>query len=138
MSMTHTAMAGGVIILTLVGVSKAIIPNAPPIQVHEIRLDVDSWTVTQDRTVTGPNDVLLMTWAAQIVDAETGAAIRGCTGSGSWPYSVGRLQAEFSVEEWPGGAHCGRDAVSGPVILRAVYSWGDGQVVAESGKVMVE
>ena len=138
MSMSQTAAAGGVIILALLGVSKAILPTAPPITVHSISLDPVTGIVTQDRTVTGRGEVLLMTWAAQAVDGETGIPLPGCTGAGTWPYQVGHRAFEMHLPDWIGNENCTVDDLTGTVILRAVYSSGTGpQVVAESAPVVV-
>jgi hypothetical protein len=138
--MSQTAAAGGIIILALLGVSKAILPHAPPITVHSISLDPVTGIVTQDRTATAKNwndPVRLMNWAAQVVDLDTGNSIPGCTGSGSWPYKVGRVSADLPLEEWVGNERCRLEGLDRTFFLRAVYSADGIQVVAESAPVVV-
>lgn len=110
---------------------QSLLPSPPPIQVHE--LSYADGMVTQYRTVNGSGEVVLMSWAAQLVRADDNSPVAGCTGSGSWPYQTGRLRADLPLAEWVGSSVCQPWTLPvGEYRLRAVYSVEGEQVTAAS------
>jgi len=109
-------------------------PEPPPhayIEVHSITYSpAGGGMIVQDRTIMPDDgqDVVLMGWAAQYVSAETDAPVRGCTGSGSWPYSGGRGAYPIPVNQWVGSDECALP--TGHYYPRAVFDTPGGQVSA--------
>lgn len=115
-------------------VIKFVTPPPPSIEIHSI--EYQSGSVAQDRTVNpdGENQVKLLQWSAQVIYADTGRPVAGCTGAGSWPYEAGRQTVVFDLSIWVGNAACTPDALPEGVDLRlrGVWAGEDQQVVATS------
>ena len=102
----------------------AILPEPPPIEVHD--LTYSGGVITQDRTISADGELFYADWAAEIVDAQTGVVV--CRGSGHFPYPVGRKAAEMTVDVWTGDVGClARLDASREYFPRAVWFWGDDQ-----------
>ena len=126
------AVLGAAVVAAGTAALQAVLPHPAPIIMHRLSYDAPGM-VTQYRTVNGEGEVRLMSWAAQVVDTSTDRPVRGCTGSGSWPYETGRLEAVLPLSEWVGSAACQPSALlPGEYRLRAVYSVDGEQVTASS------
>ena len=123
-------LVGGVSVAGLNGVIKAVLPEIPPIVAHS--LEYKDGVILQDRTVTVEGDgVFWAQWEAQIVYAETGDAVPGCTGSGSWNYKAGTKTYEIPLAEWVGAASCTPEALpAGCYKPVAAWAWGPDQTSA--------
>lgn len=122
MSMTQTILGSSVLILVGTTVVDLVTPSAPNIVVHA--LHYEAGVMHQDRTVI-PNDgseVFYAFWAAQIIDANTGAQV--CSGDGSWPYAGGRKVVALPLDEWV-GSDC--DLGPGEYVPLAAWYWGSDQ-----------
>ena len=109
-------------------VVKLLAPPPPHIVIHAITYDAGM--ITQDRTVRGDGPVFWMQWQAEIIDKATGQIVPGCEGSGSFNYPTGRKAATMTLQRWVGSDTCA-PAPGGTYQPRAVYHWGDNQVIAE-------
>ena len=133
--MSHTIPAGtmlvGAVALAATWVIGLAVPAPPPITVHS--LSYERGVVTQDRTVVSDDEVMLMAWSAQVVNAATGEPVLGCTGSGTWPYAAGRREFAMPLDRWVGSLACMPGMLEpGQYYLRAVYSWRDWSTTAAS------
>jgi len=138
MHMTQMVLATALLVGALqVGVN-AVLPPAPPIEVHSLHLDGD--TVTQERTVRAKGDVFWMRWTAAVIDPTTRLPVAGCRGSGDFNYPTGHRAAVMSLAEWTGAPGCAIDRLPRgvPLQLSAIYAWGDNQVSAKSDVFVVE
>jgi hypothetical protein len=87
MSMSNTVLGSGIILAAMQSAWVMLQPAPPPIMVHA--LTYDAGYIVQDRTVSAETKFTAI-WAAEIVDAKTGATVAGCEGGGSWDYAPGR------------------------------------------------
>jgi len=131
MSAAQTIPAGLILVAVVSLIPGLFLPAPPVIEVHS--LSYSNGNVRQDRTVSGPGDVVLMSWSAQVVFAETGDPVPGCTGAGSWPYQTGRRAFEMPLSDWVGSPSCTPESLpNNQLSLRAVYLHEGHQVSASS------
>jgi hypothetical protein len=129
-------LAIGVTFLAALGTAgiRAVLPTPDGITVHQIAYE--NGMVTQDRSVTGKDDVFFAFWAANVTDATTGEIVPGCEGDGSFAYPVGRATPTMTLQRWVGSENC--VLTPGTYELRGAWSWGDRQTVAKSAPFTVE
>ena len=128
---TQTVIGTVALIAALNVAVDALLPSPPAIEVHS--LTFDGQTVTQDRTVTGSGDAFYMSWAASVIDLDTGAPVQHCSGNGAFAYATGRKAVQMDLPNWTGRDGCTPDSLPpGAYELHAVWSWGDQQKSAAS------
>lgn len=118
--MTNTFLGGGIIAAAMQAVWVAVQPVPAPIAIHS--LAYDDGHIIQDRTVNAETKFTAI-WAAEIVDATTGAVLAGCSGGGSWDYAPGRKAVRMTVQEWVGSPTC--NVQPGIYYPRATYKAGE-------------
>lgn len=142
MSAVKTYLAGFGLVAFVGAVPGFLLPDAQslaPIEVHELSIDVSSWTVTQDRTVAGDIDVP-MNWTARIERVDTGETVYPCAGSGYFAYPTGRRAAPLPVGVWVGHESCTRDALDPGSSYQLHAAWwieGASPVIATSAPFQV-
>lgn len=117
---THFVAGTGVLALMMQGMWSIFAPAAQPIVVHSITYD--SGYIVQDRTVNSDGPFKAF-WTAEIMDASTGTAVPGCSGSGIWDYPSGRRATRIPIAEWVGNDAC--DLGPGSYIPIATYEAGE-------------
>ena len=127
MSMTQTVIGGGVLFAVGSAILQVVLPAPAPITVHSLAFEYGF--VIQDRTVT-TSEPFWASWAAQVINADTGQKVDGCFGEGAFAYEPGNKVARLSLQEWVGSDDCSLS--SGSYYLAAAWYWGDSQLGAKS------
>jgi hypothetical protein len=112
---------------------QSVLPAPPAIVVHALRYE--EGVVHQSRTVTAKDQVVLLDWAAAVIDARTLSPVYGCEGVGTYGYPTGFGNYQMPLAQWVGSPAC--DPGPGEYFLRAVWTDGDRQVVATSPSFVV-
>jgi len=137
MSMTQTIVGGAIMVVLGSAVLQGVLPSPAPIVVHKLEyLDGD---VFQDRTIT--SDVpFFISWAAQVVFADTNSIVPWCAGSGANPYPPGHKIVSFPLEDWTGKPGvCTPDSLpDGEYKLAVAWRWGDETTGAESAVFIIK
>lgn len=130
MSLTQTLIGGGVFVAVGSALLQMVLPAPAPITVHSLAFE--NGFVIQDRTV-ATSDPFYASWAAQVVDNETGEKLPWCFGSGSFAYKPGRRGVSLELSEWVGNPACTVESLPpGTYRLTAAWHWGESQAGAES------
>lgn len=127
MSATQTVIGGGIFVTVASALIQLVAPDPAPIVLNSI--SYESGYVMQDRTVT-TSEPFWASWAAQVINADTGEKVVGCFGEGSFAYEPGNKAARLPLQEWVGSDECSLS--SGSYYLAAAWYWGDSQLGAKS------
>ena len=131
------------------GFSAATDTIAPaPIVVHDVHYEpaciwaAGEWEgcIAQDRTITPPGGGATFSalWAAEIVNADTGAIVPWCRGSGGSDYPRGRDTVIMPLGVWTGREECTLESLApGTYQPRAVWKWGTKQETATGAVFLV-
>ena len=127
MSATQTVIGGGILVAVASTLIQLVAPDHAPIVLNSI--SYESGYVMQDRTVT-TSEPFWASWAAQVINADTGEKVDGCFGEGSFAYAAGNKVVRLSLQEWVGSDDCSLSI--GSYYLAAAWYWGDSQLGAKS------
>ena len=136
MSMTQTIIGGVIMVVVGSAALQGILPSPDPIVVH--KLEYVDGNVLQDRSITADGPFYI-SWAAQVVFANTNTIVPWCAGSGANPYPPGHKVVNFPLDDWVGSAGCSQDSLlDGEYKLVAAWKWGDETTGAESSVFIIK